>query len=319
MVAGIVAVTTAVGTAVAAQHVVDSNNGTLYLSTTASTVDTRNTTSSTSTIPGPSEGATASPTTSGHRAGSTSAGQLAADRLAAQKATASRAAQRKAAAQKAATQNPSAHQPKAATSGGSRIRFGVSYSGDGTFYGATGAGNCSYEAGGSLMVAAMNEADYENSQICGAYVTVRSGGKSVTVKIVDRCPECAVGDIDLSQEAFARLASASAGRIKITWTLESPPGLGPVAYKYKSGSTRFWCGIQIRDNRNPVRSLEVKVGDSWKSLVRQEYNYFLSADGSGCGNTIRVTDIYGNQLTDEGISISPDVIQRGHGQFGGPA
>jgi expansin (peptidoglycan-binding protein) len=212
----------------------------------------------------------------------------------------------------------------AAPSGGGvlgtgRIQYGPTYTGDGTFYGATGEGNCLYEASSDRMIGAMNQQDYENSQACGAYLRVTGpNGKSLTIKVVDRCPECQPGDIDLSQEAFAQLAPVSAGRVKVSWQLLSPALSGPVSYKYKDGSSQYWCGIQVRNHRNPVRSLELKVNGAWKSVPRLEYNYFVSADGSGCGSDIRITDIYGNQLTDTGITISPNAVQPGKAQFGPP-
>jgi expansin (peptidoglycan-binding protein) len=199
--------------------------------------------------------------------------------------------------------------------GTGRIQFGRTYTGRATFYAATGAGNCSFEASGDLMVGAMNQRDYANSQACGAHLSVTGPKGTVTIRIVDRCPECPPGAIDLSRQAFAKIAPVSAGRVSISWHLLSPSGLGPVSYRYKTGSSQYWCGIQVRNHRNPVRSLQVKTGNTWKSLERQDYNYFISAGGSGCGGAIRVTDIYGNQLTDTGIKISPDRTQRGTSQF----
>jgi hypothetical protein len=57
-----------------------------------------------------------------------------------------------------------------ATSAGCRILPGSTYTGEGTYYAGDGSGNCSYPAGGSVLYAAMNEADYENSANCGAYI-----------------------------------------------------------------------------------------------------------------------------------------------------
>jgi expansin (peptidoglycan-binding protein) len=199
--------------------------------------------------------------------------------------------------------------------GTGRIQFGKTYTGQATFYGATGAGNCSFEASSDLMVGAMNEQDYENSQACGAYLSVTGPNGKVTIRIVDRCPECPPGAIDLSQQAFAKIAPVSAGRVSISWRLLSPAGLGSVAYRYKTGSSQYWCGIQVRNHRNPVRSLQVKSGNTWKTLARQNFNYFISEGGAGCGGAIRITDIYGNRITSTGIRISPDVTQRGKAQF----
>ena len=196
-----------------------------------------------------------------------------------------------------------------------RIQFGKTYTGRATFYGATGAGNCSFDASSNLMVGAMNQADYDNSQACGAFLSVTGPNGTVKIRIVDRCPECPPGAIDLSQQAFAKIAPLSAGRVTIHWHLLSPSGLGSVSYRYKSGSSQYWCGIQMLNHRNPIRSMAIKVGTSWRTLERQDYNYFLSPSGTGCGGTIRTTDIYGNQLTQSGIRIAPDAVQAGKGQF----
>jgi expansin len=200
--------------------------------------------------------------------------------------------------------------------GSGRIIAGRTYTGRATFYGATGEGNCLFDASPDLMVVAMNQADYGGSQACGAWLAVTGpDGKTITVQVVDRCPECPVGALDLSQQAFTKLAPAVAGQITVTWRLLSPALSGPVAYVYKTGSSQYWCGIQVRNHRNPVRSLAVKVGGSWKALTRQEYNYFESPTGAGCGGAIQTTDIYGHTLTDTGIAIRPGAVQNGHGQF----
>ncbi len=215
---------------------------------------------------------------------------------------------------------PPAADPAPGASGAGRIQYGRTYTGHATFYAATGAGNCSYEASADLMVGAMNQQDYDNSRACGAYLAVTGPtGTTIRIKVVDRCPECPPGAIDLSREAFTKLAPASAGLIQISWKLVSPGLAGPVAYKYKSGSSQYWCGIQVRNHRNPIRSLALKVNGSWKDVPRLEYNYFVSAGGAGCGSAIRITDIFGHRLVDSGIDIAPDQVQSGHAQFSGPS
>lgn len=168
-----------------------------------------------------------------------------------------------------------------------------------------------------MTVAAMNTTDYETSKACGAYVLVRaSGGASVTVRITNECPSpCAPGQLDLSRQAFAELADLSAGEIRITWSLLSPGTPGTVSLRYKTGSTRYWCGIQAIGHRNPLARLEVGTGGGRRQLTRTEYNYFLSPDGTGCGGPVRLTDIYGERLTVEGIAVRPDAVQRTGVQF----
>jgi expansin (peptidoglycan-binding protein) len=187
-----------------------------------------------------------------------------------------------------------------------------------TEYGAgDGDGACLYGPAATMMIAAMNYTDYENSKACGDHILVRaSNGASITVLITNECPlPCAPGQLDLSQQAFAKLANPSAGRISVTWQLLSPSDSGNLSFRYKTGSSQYWCGIQVIGERNPVAELEVRSGSGWTQLSRTDYNYFLSANGTGCGGEIRVTDIYGQRLTVSGISIEPNVVQATQAQF----
>lgn len=178
------------------------------------------------------------------------------------------------------------------------------HTGEGTYYDATGAGNCSFPASPEdLMVAAMNHADYANAALCGAYVAVVGPQGSVTVRIVDRCPECATGDIDFSKEAFVRIAPLVAGRVPIQWHIVSPTLHGPVVYRFKEGSNQWWTAVQIRNHRNPIAKLEYRDSSGeFMQIPRLDYNYFVAASGMGPGPyTLRATDMYGNVLVDEGI------------------
>ncbi|WP_257004431.1 expansin EXLX1 family cellulose-binding protein [Streptomyces sp. SA15] len=228
-------------------------------------------------------------------------------------ATATAAATRPSAPSTTTPQTASAAAPLAG-----RIRPEVDHRGVATVYDAgTGDGACSYGPSDDLMIAAMNHTDYEVSKACGAYVLVRAaGGASVTVRITNECPlPCAPGQLDLSAQAFAKLADPSRGRIPITWTLLSPGTPDTISIRYKTGSSRWWCGVQAIGHRNPLARLEVRTGSGWTRLPRTEYNYFLSEQGSGCGGAIRITDIYGEQLTVDGIALRPDVVQPTRVQF----
>lgn len=204
------------------------------------------------------------------------------------------------------------------TSSAGRIQPGTAYRGVATAYEAgNGDGACLFGPSPDLMIAAMNTTDYETSRACGAYVLVRAAnGNSVTVRITNECPlPCAPGQLDLSQQAFAKLADLSVGRIPITWSLLSPSTSGTISIRYKSGSSPYWCGIQAIGHRNPVTRLEVRTSGGWRQLPRTDFNYFISADGSGCGGSIRLTDIYGERLTINGIALRPNVVQPTQVQF----
>ncbi|MFE0675696.1 expansin EXLX1 family cellulose-binding protein [Streptomyces sp. NPDC058867] len=219
-------------------------------------------------------------------------------------------------ARPSATKAPKAAAPVAVPAG--RIRPGTTYEGVATHYDAgDGDGACMLGPSDDMMIAAMNTADYETSRACGAYVLVRAeSGASVTVRVTNECPApCEPGQLDLSKQAFAKLADLDAGLIGITWTLLSPATDDTVSIRYKTGSSAYWCGIQAVDHRNPIARLEVEADGGWRQLPRAEYNYFLAEDGRGCGGALRITDIHGERLTVRALPVRPDVLQPTGVQF----
>ncbi|XP_062194831.1 EG45-like domain containing protein [Phragmites australis] len=110
-------------------------------------------------------------------------------------------------------------------------------SGVATFYTEYTPSACYGNANMSNMVAAASDSFWNNGAVCGRCYRVRctgaayggSGnpctGNSVTVKIVD---ECASSDgcqstIDLSKQAFAKIASVDAGEVKVTFNPTNCP------------------------------------------------------------------------------------------------
>lgn len=218
----------------------------------------------------------------------------------------------------AGTAAPAARKTSGTAPSARRISPGTTHTGVATAYDiGDGNGACSYGPTADVMTAAMNTADYETSAACGAYVSVRTaGGASVTVRITNECPSpCAVGQIDLSQQAFAKLAPLVTGRIPITWSLLSPATSDTISIRYKTGSSQYWCGIQAIGHRNPLARLEVRTSAGWTRLARTDYNYFLSEHGEGCGSAIRLTDVYGERLTVEAMPVRANVVQPTRLQF----
>lgn len=188
-----------------------------------------------------------------------------------------------------------------------------------TYYDATGAGACSFDATpNDLMVTAMNAVEYDNAEICGAYLHVTGPRGRVTVRVVDLCPECGAGHLDLSAEAFALIADPIDGRVNITWQLVSPELTGPILYHFKEGSNQWWTAVQVRNHRNPVARLEIRgEGGAWGEVTRTDYNYFVQTEpGMGPGPyTFRITDVYGNMLVDTGIPHVENGSVSGSAQF----
>jgi expansin (peptidoglycan-binding protein) len=193
------------------------------------------------------------------------------------------------------------------------------HTGEATYYTeADGSGNCSFDPiPGDLMVGAMNHVDYADAALCGAFVAISGPHGDIMVRIVDQCPECLAGDIDLSPLAFSQIADLSSGRVPISWRIVSPDISGPIRYRIKEGSNQWWTAVQIRNHRNPITSVEYRApSGQFVALPRADYNYFVAESGLGVGPySFRVTDTYGNVLIDSGISLQIGVEQPGSGQF----
>jgi expansin len=193
----------------------------------------------------------------------------------------------------------------------------IVHSGQATYYAATGGGNCSFaESPNDLMVCAMNEFEYDTASVCGASIHVKGPKGEVTVRIVDQCPGCPRGNVDLSKQAFMKIADTIQGRVAITWSYVETAVTGPVQYEIVTGSSQWWIGVMVLNHRNPVVQLEAMKNGVWKILPRREWNVFIDSTGLGVGPySFRVTDLYGEQLIDANIKLKTDSVMNGAANF----
>jgi len=201
---------------------------------------------------------------------------------------------------------------------GSQPMIGQTQMGDGTYYGATGAGACSYDASpGNLMVAAMNAPQWQNSQVCGTCVDVTGPKGTVTVRIVDLCPGCKSGDLDLSEQAFTMIADKAAGRVKISWVAVACGVSGPLGLHFKEGSNAYWMAVQVLNSRLPIKNIELQQGSNWVGLAGQSYNYYVadSPDPGPGPYTFRITASDGQQVVESGIPFKVGQTVTGTQQF----
>jgi expansin (peptidoglycan-binding protein) len=171
-----------------------------------------------------------------------------------------------------------------------------------TYYDADGSGSCSYDPSpNDLDVAAFDLPEFAGSAACGSCVHVTGPKGEVTVRIVDSCPECEQGHLDLSREAFAKIADIAAGHVEVTYQTVACNVTGPLAYHYKDGSSIYWTAIQVRNHRLPVVKLEYKKNGSYVAMPRMDYNYFVDENGVGDqpnGLALRVTAADGQVVED---------------------
>ncbi len=192
--------------------------------------------------------------------------------------------------------------------------YHTEYTGNATWYNAEGGGNCMIEYPSDKMYGAMNKAQYDNSNACGAYVKITNekNNNQVVVQILDQCPECDYGHIDLSPEAFAKLAPLSDGITPIKWEYIKSPEDKNMSIRFKEGSNPWWTAVQVINPRYMVLSIEAKnQNNEFVALERQSYNYFLDPDGIKNGEEgpyeLRITDVNGHSVTGT-YELAPGVI-----------
>ncbi|KAI9597475.1 RlpA-like double-psi beta-barrel-protein domain-containing protein-containing protein [Syncephalis fuscata] len=182
--------------------------------------------------------------------------------------------------------------------------------GEATFYDSDGSGHCSLGPRSDGVFGAMTSKLWSMAAVCGICAEISHKDKKVVVPIVDECPGCSDGSIDLSRNAFRALASESAGRIEISWTVVPCPVQGTLRYRYKPDANAQYLAVQLLNYAVPVRSVECRTAGSgtWQMLQRSVDNYFTGTTPGNAGSAgldFRVTPYGGSAVEDTAISFSP--------------
>src|ERR1700744_5193738 len=179
--------------------------------------------------------------------------------------------------------------------------------GTATHYVLSGTGNCSYPAApADGLFVALSPTEYANGAACGSYIEVSGPDGSVRAEVIDQCPPCAAGHVDLSEGAFARIAPLAAGLVNVSYqTLTDPALAGPISMRVKEGSSQYWLALLAINTGNALASVQVQTASgSWLSLSRASYNYWIAASGAGSGAfTVRLTDTAGHQVAGDDIAL----------------
>jgi len=177
-----------------------------------------------------------------------------------------------------------------------------------------GGGNCSYPGPpADKLFVAMSPPEYNSAASCGSYLEVTGPtGKKVRVEVIDQCPECKAGHIDLSFPAFAKLAPLKAGLINVSYhTIKNPALPGPLAFLVKPGSSRYWLALIVINTGNAIHSVQIRTSPGhWMTLKHVNWNAWIAQQGAGPGPfIIRVTDTQHHTVTVRGIALKPGKVQ----------
>ncbi len=192
------------------------------------------------------------------------------------------------------------------------------FSGEGTQYGGiagTDGGNCGiFVEEDDFYHCAMNHAQYDSSSACGGCVQIIGPIGEITVQVVDRCPECKFGDIDLSTGAFEMIAKLEDGRVPIRWKYVPCDGGDDIKIRFAAGTSQFYFKGIFYNTRHRIAKVEYRKEDgTFHPIHREMYNYFVAPSGidedkSKTGPyTFRLTDTEGQEVLIENVAYEADI------------
>ena len=127
--------------------------------------------------------------------------------------------------------------------------------------------------------------------------------------IVDECPECDQGHLDLFQNAFTELGEISAGIISTSYVFVPCGITTPLVLHSKSGTSAYYFALQVVNANEGISSLDVSTdgGATWQSTSRADYNFFEQTSGFGTETVdVRLTSTSGETMVVSGVSVSSD-------------
>ncbi|KAI0123360.1 RlpA-like double-psi beta-barrel-protein domain-containing protein-containing protein [Xylariales sp. AK1849] len=200
----------------------------------------------------------------------------------------------------------------ATVAGSDTTSLGSSVSGEATFYGGNlSGGSCSfttYTLPSGLFGTAFSGSAWDSAAHCGECVKVTGpDGNSITAMIVDQCPECESTHLDLFEDAFLELGTASEGVISISYEFVECGITDSITLQNKVGTSAYWFSMQVVNANVPVSTLEVSVdgGSTWQSTTRQDYNFFENSSGFGTETvSVRITSTDGQTITVDDVSVA---------------
>jgi expansin (peptidoglycan-binding protein) len=184
--------------------------------------------------------------------------------------------------------------------------------GSASYYSTNRNGMCNLGAPSSDGYAAIGPAEWAGGAACGSYLAVTGpNGQTTRVQVVDQCPSCPAGKIDLSRAAFARIGDVGAGIIKITYGAVRDPELpGPLKVKAKGGKGYSSLSVVLDNHGNRLSAVELQAGAAWTPLRHNTDNTWTGPSGLAGPITLRVSDTSGHQVTLEGVALGASAFQQ---------
>jgi expansin (peptidoglycan-binding protein) len=184
-------------------------------------------------------------------------------------------------------------------------------------------GSCSlgpFPAGGRYV--SLPPERFGRSAACGTYLAVQGPHGQVRAEVVDLCPGCAAGMINLSRAAFTRIAAPGPGSARVRfWPVDDPPLPGPLILRIGQTGTGLRT-LQVRRHGNALASVAVAVPGTqvpaWQPFRLNANGIWVAGGHLGRGPfNIRIADTRGHQAVILRVTLRAGrVIRTGTWMYG---
>ncbi|GAB9466511.1 hypothetical protein Gpo141_00003883 [Globisporangium polare] len=209
------------------------------------------------------------------------------------------------------------------------VRAAEYFEGDGTVYTLLDPnnGNCNFMAyprDAVTKYAALNTKQWDATKNCGrcAEVTCTDAlcssktKSSEIVHIVDQCPGCESGDLDLAPDVFTAITGMKSDRLKIRWKFVDCPVTSKIKYCLKKGSNPFWAAVQPTNFASGIASVTVNGQET--TMVDSAYYFLLDGKSEKQADlskvTIALVSVDGQKVEDTVSFAAADCVE-GKSQF----
>jgi len=194
----------------------------------------------------------------------------------------------------------------------------IYYEGDGTAYtlGSISSGNCNFMHSGYPLAAtnyvAINHPQWDEQLSCGRCIQVscadsRCKDQSHTeiLQVLDRCPECKHGDLDMSPSIFKTLTGSDPSRYKIKWKFIECPIDDGIYWCLHKGSSQQWTSIQPTGFSTGIKS--ITINDQSTQMMFGAF-YFITTVANLDLNKVKI------RITDKNNYFMEDTVALRAGQ-----